>query len=230
MAIMRDRAQRSAVAIMAKAPQPGDVKTRLCPPLSHQQAAALYRCFLLDKIAQVDDLPDAVPVLSYSPLEARSFFQELTPPHFLLVGQLGPDLGARLLSTFVQLFQQGFEQVLVIDSDTPTLPGAYLRHALDLIAQPEHDVVLGPTEDGGYYLIGQRCAHGELFADMPWSTSQVLRETLRRAAGHHLHTVHVEPWFDVDTPDDLQQLMASLEATPNGQAQHTQRFLREQPW
>jgi rSAM/selenodomain-associated transferase 1 len=213
---------------MAKAPQPGQVKTRLCPPLSDQQAAALYRCFLLDKISQVDNLQGSAPALSYGPPEAHSLFQDLVPPHFLLVPQYGADLGARLLSTFMQLFHQGFEQVLAIDSDTPTLPSDYLQHALDAVAQPENDVVLGPTEDGGYYLIGLRRAHQGLFEDMPWSTPRVLSETMRRAQAQRLQAVCVEPWFDIDTPDDLRRLSGSLVASRNGQAPHTQRFLRGQ--
>jgi rSAM/selenodomain-associated transferase 1 len=215
----------SAVVIMAKAPRPGEVKTRLCPPLSRQQAATLYRCFLLDKIAQVDSLHGSAPALSYGPPDSRAFFQDFAPPHFLLVPQLGADLGGRLLSTFIQLFRQGFEQVLAIDSDTPTLPTAYLQHALEAIAQPENDVVLGPTEDGGYYLIGLRRAHRELFEDMPWSTPQVLGETLRRAEAQRLHAVCIEAWFDVDTPDDLQRLQNILQASDYGHAPHTQRFL-----
>src|ERR671924_2113405 len=94
---------RSAVAVMAKAPQPGQVKTRLCPPLSHGEAAQLYQCFLLDKIAQVNALPRVAPVVSYSPDESKSVFQDLTPPHFILVPQRGDDLGARISFTFEQL-------------------------------------------------------------------------------------------------------------------------------
>ena len=146
----------SAVAIMAKAPQPGQVKTRLCPPLSHSEAAQLYQAFLFDKIAQLNALPRVARVISYSPDEAKSVFQELTPSHFMLIPQRGDELGSRILFTFDQLFQQGYTQVLVIDSDTPTLPTAYLKQALRLIAAQQNDVVLGPTEDGGYYLIGLR--------------------------------------------------------------------------
>ncbi|MBI3329025.1 MAG: glycosyltransferase, partial [Nitrospinae bacterium] len=108
--------QQSAVAIMAKAAWPGQVKTRLCPPLSHEEAADLYRCFLLDKIGQVAALQRAAPVISYGPPDAKAFFEDLTPACFVLVPQLGDDLGARLLSTFEQLFSQGYRQVMAIDS------------------------------------------------------------------------------------------------------------------
>ncbi|MBI3327294.1 MAG: TIGR04282 family arsenosugar biosynthesis glycosyltransferase [Nitrospinae bacterium] len=230
---MKSDGQRSAVAIMAKAPRPGQVKTRLCPPLSYAEAAELYRCFLLDKIAQVHGLKRATPVISYGPDEenafdgVKAFFEDIAPSSFALIPQFGDDLGARLLSTFTQLFSQGYRQVMAIDSDTPTLPIAYLERGLDLIAQPETDVVLGPTEDGGYYLIGLRRPYRELFEDMPWSTSRVLPETLRRSAEQGLNVAGLEPWYDIDNPHDLKRLQASLQGSEMGRAQHTRRFLTE---
>ena len=217
---------RSAVAIMAKAPQSGQVKTRLCPPLSYREAAELYRCFLLDKIAQVSTLQRAAPVVSYSPADSRPLFEDLTPPHFMLIPQHGDDLGARLLFTFDRLFRQGFTQVIVIDSDTPTLPTAYLEQALMLIAERVNDVVLGPTEDGGYYLIGLRQSHRELFEQMPWSTSQVFPETRRRSEQYGLTVACTEYWYDVDTPEDLSRLRESLDQIQDGLARQTRQFLR----
>jgi uncharacterized protein len=217
---------RSAVAIMAKAPEPGQVKTRLCPPLSHREAAQLYQCFLVDKIAQVNGLQEAAPVVSYTPYESKPVFKDLTPPHFALIPQRGDDLGARLLFTFDQLFRQGYTQVIVIDSDTPTLPTAYLEEALKLIAAHENDVVLGPTEDGGYYLIGLRQSHRELFERMPWSTSQVFPETRRRCQQSGLTVTCTESWYDVDTAEDLTRLMGSLDHLQDGLARQTRQFLR----
>jgi rSAM/selenodomain-associated transferase 1 len=211
---------------MAKAPRPGEVKTRLCPPLSHREAAELYRCFLLDKIAQVNTLRWATPVVSYSPEESRSVFEDLTPAHFLLIPQRGDGLGVRLLSTFDQLFQQGYRQVMVIDSDTPTLPTAYLEQALGFFADRQTDVVLGPTDDGGYFLIGLRQSYPALFQDMPWSTAQVTPETLRRATQYGLTVACTASWYDVDTPDDLTRLLQSLHQVENGLAYHTRRLLR----
>jgi uncharacterized protein len=220
-----DRVQ-SAVAIMAKAPQPGQVKTRLCPPLSHSEAAQLYQCFLLDKIAQVNGLQGGTPAVSYSPDESKPMFKDLTPPHFMLIPQRGDDLGARLVCTFEQLFRQGYSQVIVIDSDTPTLPTAYLEQALRLIAVHENDVVLGPTEDGGYYLIGLRQSRRELFERMPWSTAQVFPETKHRSEQCGLTVACTASWYDVDTPEDLTRLMASLDHLQDGLARQTRQFLR----
>jgi rSAM/selenodomain-associated transferase 1 len=220
--------RRAAVAIMAKWPEAGQVKTRLCPPLSAGQAAALYRGFLLDKIDQVRALKDAQPTLAYTPAEARAEFEALAP-EFTLVAQQGPDLGARLHHVLGALLTSGHAGAIAVDSDTPTLPSAFLQQAVDLLGDPRVDVVLGPSDDGGYYLIGVRDARPELFAAMPWSTPGVLSETLRRATADSLHAVCLPPWFDVDTPEDLERLRASLEGLGPTAPAHTAALLRMRP-
>lgn len=217
---------RIVVTIMAKVPRTGEVKTRLCPPLSAKEAAELYRCFLLDKIEQVRMLKEATPAIAYPPDEGRIFFEEFSPG-FVLIPQRGPDLGARLANSFNQLFAGGYVGALLIDGDTPTLPIGFLQQALDLIATPQIDVVLGPSEDGGYYLIGLRRLHPELFEDIAWSTAQVLPETIRRAEAQGLTMATLPTWFDIDTPDDLERLKASLRSSEEDAARHTRGFLME---
>src|SRR5215471_3979361 len=212
-----------AVAIMAKAPRPGTVKTRLCPPLLATEAAALYRCFLLDKIAAVGGLVDTRPVIAYTPDDARPEFDVLAPG-FAFVAQDGPDLGARLHATLAGLLAAGHAGAIAVDSDTPTLPSGFLQQAVDCLSRPGPDVVLGPTEDGGYYLIGVRSPHRELFEGVPWSTSEVLEITRRRAAAAGLRAVDLPSWFDIDTPDDLERLRAMLVGDENT-AWQTRRFL-----
>jgi rSAM/selenodomain-associated transferase 1 len=214
-----------AVAIMAKAPRPGAVKTRLCPPLLAAEAAALYRCFLLDKIAAVQALSGVRPMMAYTPDEAQAEFAVLAPD-FALVPQRGPDLGARLHTTLASLLAAGHPGAIAVDSDTPTLPREFLQQAVDCLTGPGPDVVLGPTEDGGYYLIGVRAANRALFDDMPWSTAAVLEITLRRAAAAGLQTVCTPAWFDVDTPDDLRRLRTVLDGGRSAaEAGETARFL-----
>jgi uncharacterized protein len=214
-----------AVAIMAKAPRPGAVKTRLCPPLLAAEAAALYRCFLLDKIAAVQALVGARPVVAYTPDEAQAEFAGLAPD-FTLVPQRGPDLGARLHATLTGLLAAGHPGAIAVDSDTPTLPREFLQQAVDCLTRPGPDVVLGPTEDGGYYLIGLRAAHRALFDGIPWSTSAVREVTLRQAAAAGLQVVCTPAWFDVDTPDDLRRLQTVLDGGPsNAEGGQTGRFL-----
>jgi uncharacterized protein len=213
-----------AVAIMAKAPRPGTVKTRLCPPLRAVEAAALYRCFLLDKIAAVGTLMGTRPVIAYTPDDAHAEFDELAPG-FALVPQHGHDLGARLHATLANLLAAGHAGAIAVDSDTPTLPSAFLQQAVNCLSEPGPDIVLGPTEDGGYYLIGVRLAHRELFDDVPWSTSSVLEVTRRRAAASGLQAAYLPSWFDVDTPDDLERLRTMLDAGHETTACETRRFL-----
>lgn len=213
---------------MAKAPQAGEVKTRLCPPLSLAGAAELYRRFLLDKIEQVKALRTVSPALAYTPAEARAYFQEVAPG-FVLVPQRGTDLGDRLANSLGELLDKGHQGALAIDSDTPTLPLGFLQQALDLVRTPEIDVVLGPTEDGGYYLIGLRTVHRELFQAVAWSTSQVLRETMRRAEAKGLRVACLPPWYDIDTPDDLARLRVALAASDGDSPRHTRKFLLERP-
>jgi uncharacterized protein len=217
---------RTAVAIMAKAPRAGEVKTRLCPPLSPADAAELYRCFLLDKVEQVRALPAVRPAVAYTPTEASAVFDALAPG-FLLLPQRGADLGERLANVFEALFAAGYAAALLIDSDTPTLPPAYLAQAVEMVAAPPADVVLGPSEDGGYYLIGLRKVYRELFTAMAWSTPRVLSETVARAGSLGLGVVTVPPWFDVDTAEDLARLRVSLATLPESAARQTRRFLME---
>jgi rSAM/selenodomain-associated transferase 1 len=209
---------------MAKAPVAGQVKTRLCPPLSAEDAAELSRCFLLDKVAQVLQVVRAEPVVAYAPEEAAAVFETLAPG-FRLLPQRGGDLTARLLSILERLFADGYDAAVLIDSDTPTLPVGLLDEAVRLVASGEHDLVLGPSDDGGYYLIGLRRLRPELFEGMPWSTPAVLEETRRRAEALGLRTARLAPWYDVDTTVDLARLTAELAGEPGGGARRTREFL-----
>src|SRR2546428_5386845 len=179
--VLRMDGARVAVAIMAKAPKPGEVKTRLCPPLSLEEAASLYDCFLRDKVAQVRALGGATGVIAFTPDESRSLFEAIAPG-FRLIAQRGADLGSRLLNSLGALLREGYVGAVAIDSDTPNLPTDYLRQAVELLGKRATDVVVGPSDDGGYYLIGVRQAWPAPFDPMPWSTAEVLPETLRRAA------------------------------------------------
>ncbi|HEV8584895.1 MAG TPA: TIGR04282 family arsenosugar biosynthesis glycosyltransferase [Methylomirabilota bacterium] len=215
-----------AVAIMAKAPRAGEVKTRLCPPLEPGAAAGLYECFLKDKVAQVRTLAGARGVIAFTPEDSRGVFEALAPG-FRLIAQRGADLGSRLFNGLDELLRDGHPAAIAIDSDTPTLPTEFLRRAIELLANPATDVVVGPSDDGGYYLIGMRHAHAALFERMPWSTPEVLPETLRRAEAKGLRVACLPPWFDVDTPADLDRLMGALTARESSAASHTADFLRQ---
>jgi rSAM/selenodomain-associated transferase 1 len=216
----------TAVMIMAKAPYPGQVKTRLCPPLTPWQAAALGRAFLCDKIAQVRTLTSARPAIAYAPASGADFFVDVAPD-FTRIAQQGPGLGERLIHSLEYFLNLGYAGVMAIDSDTPTLPTHYLQQAVALLTKPDVDVVIGPSDDGGYYLIGLRAMHHALFIDMPWSTSAVLPETVRRAEALKLRVAWLPAWFDVDTPADLARLRTMLSEIASEEPRHTRQFFLE---
>jgi hypothetical protein len=208
-------ATHMALAILAKYPAPGQVKTRLSPPLAPAQAADLARAFLLDKVAQVRRISGVARVLAFAPPEAAAAFQSLTGDACVLIPQDGADLGERLSRLSERLFSAAAPAVAIIGTDSPTLRDDSLREARDALTGPHADVVLGPTEDGGYYLIGLRRPAPALFRGIPWSTERVLRATRARAraAGLRVHLLPV--WYDVDTEADLRRLIRDLSSAPD---------------
>ena len=185
------------------------MKTRLCPPLSPGAAARLYRCFLLDTTDQVRALAGVTPVVAYAPRRGRAFFAA-AHPGMLLVPQVGRDLGARMAGVFARLFARGFDAVVIVGSDSPTLPPGRLRAALRALRAGTVDGVIGPSEDGGYYLIGLRAPCPRLFAGVPWSTERVLARTLANAAREGCRLAALPAWYDVDTLEDLRRLAVEL--------------------
>ena len=221
---MAEAERAVGLAIMAKAPRVGAVKTRLCPPLRAPEAAELARCFLLDAVHRVRMVAGARPILGYAPVEAQGQFEEVAPG-FALVPQHDGDLGERQLHLIDDVLRLGLQAALVIGTDSPTLPRECLDEAVGLVMAPDVDVVLGPTVDGGYYLIGMRAPHAALFEHMSWSTSMVLGRTLDRAQRHGLRVACLPTWFDVDTGADLERLRVELEASPGTSPRHTRGFL-----
>jgi len=212
------------LAIMAKAPRVGAVKTRLCPPLRAPEAAELARCFLLDTVDRVRLVAGARPIVAYAPVEAVSQFEEVAPA-FTLIPQRGGDLGERQIHLIEDVLALGLQAALVIGTDSPTLPRECLDEAVGLVMAPDVDMVLGPTEDGGYYLIGMRRPCAALFENMPWSTPTVLGRTLERAQRLGLRVACLPTWFDVDTGADLERLRVELEAAPAASPRQTRAFL-----
>jgi hypothetical protein len=235
--------------IFAKEPLPGQVKTRLCPPLSAEAAARLYKNFLEDILEEMGRLPEISLALAYShspsrenlfrrgepcvrppsrantrfastfnplwnatqydaPTLALNFFKKLSPPNVLLFPQEGADLSERLVRAFDRGFAGGFETVLVRNSDSPDLPGELMLEAKQALGAGGADVVLGPSPDGGYYLVGLNKPRPQLFQGISWSSPYVLAATLGKARGLSL-AVHLLPsWPDIDTIADLRAFVA----------------------
>lgn len=221
-----------ALAVMAKAPRPGKVKTRLSPPLTPEQAAALNICFIrdtTDNIHQVTEASNSSGIVAYTPVGDEDAFNELLPAGFQLIGQRGDGFGERLLFACDDLFACGFSSVCLIDSDSPTMPQAALLHAVALLERPADRVVLGGSDDGGYYLIGLKQAHRRLFELIDWSTERVFTQTLERASEIGLKAELLQTWYDVDDAATLERLRHELLAVPGEgsgyDARHTRAYL-----
>ena len=224
--------RRCALGLMAKAPVAGEVKTRLVPPLTAQEAAALNVCFLRDMAANIESVSEteaASGLVVYTPVGSESAFDGLLPVGFKLLAQRGTSLGQRLCNATEDLLRQGYGAVCLINSDSPTLPKSILIRAIESLATDGDRVVLGAAEDGGYYLIGLKHAHRNLFNEIAWSSSDVLARTRQRAAEIDLPVELLPPWYDVDDAETLNRLCEELFFAPpvNGAypAPHTRAFL-----
>ena len=215
-----------AVAVMAKVPGMAVVKTRLHESVGEERATELYRCFLLDRLDAVATLCDISGAVAFTPPEAEALMRTLAPSALTLVPQRGVDLGERLSNILTDLLDLGHIAALAVDSDSPTLPMAYVAEAAKVLSGARCDVVLGPCEDGGYYLVGLRVPQPALFEGIPWSTDAVFAMTLDKARARGL-SVHLLPqWFDVDTEADLRRLHADM-TTGTHIPQRTYAFVRQ---
>ena len=212
-----------ACAIMAKQPQVGKTKTRLCPPLSPQEAADLSEALLLDTIALVSQLPGIDLALAVTPSSSQAYFTRVTPPGTRLLPVEGENIGACLAQALGALLNLGYRKVLAINADGPSLPAEYLHQAADLLDQA--DLVLGPGEDGGYYLVGMNRLHRGIFDEIAWSTSRVLAQTLQRSHALSLSVALTHPWYDIDTVAELKRLNQDLRELPADRLTNTRHFL-----
>jgi len=197
------RRAKLLLVVVAKAPVPGRVKTRLTPHLTPQEAADLYRCFLQDRIKTIQTLKGVELALAYTPADAEDIFVPLSGNGLRLFPQKGKDLGERLNNIFLEKLAEGFDAVSIIDSDSPDLPVAAIQEAFERLMSDQTDVVFGPCNDGGYYLVGTRKPHPELLFDIPWSTAAVLENTLEKARKLRVRAQLLPWWNDLDTIEDL---------------------------
>ena len=192
----------SAVIIFTKAPIPGAVKTRLCPPLTPDEAASLHGSLVLDAVERAKTLSGCSLYVAGAPELEHPFFKVLEGRYGArLLEQSGEDLGSRMSHAMEEAFALGHASVVLTGTDLPSLPRQYLQQALEFL--PRHDVVLGPTADGGYYLIGLRRPIPELFRGIAWSARRVLEDTQKKAAALGLSVALLPDCRDLDTLDDL---------------------------
>jgi rSAM/selenodomain-associated transferase 1 len=207
------RAEDVWVVVFAKAPEPGKVMTRLAADIGQENAVGLYRCFLADVAAQIGGLERELarpihPVLAYAGDRAHPDFEPFRQAGFEFVEQQGRDLGDRLVRMTKESFASGADRLIIVGTDSPTLGASHFRDALDGLQ--DNDVVVGPSFDGGYYLIGLRGPHTAVFEGIDWSTARVFGQTLRHCRASSLLCQTLEFWYDVDTIDDLKMLETHL--------------------
>jgi rSAM/selenodomain-associated transferase 1 len=219
----------AAVIFFAKAPIPGEVKTRLCPPLTPDEAASLHGSFVLDALEGSRALSRVDRYVACSPSSDHVFFKILEDRYQVgLMDQIGADLGARMHHACAAAFERGYRKVLLVGTDLPTLDPALYRQGLQLLAT--HEVVFGPSLDGGYYLIGLTKLIPDLFVGIPWSTDQVLAVSRGKADSLGLRTEALPSCRDVDTIEDVRALIeeadASAMANRSGVSKRTAGALR----
>jgi uncharacterized protein len=243
-----------ALAVMTKAPQAGRVKTRLVPLLTPEEAAELNKCFLRDTAAAISTACSRRPagdtentrqtrhshashseaatarasaIAVYTPVGAESAYTDILPADFSLLPQRGDKFGERLYFAVEDLFKCGFESVCLIDSDSPTVPAENFAESVELLSATEERVVLGPSDDGGYYLIGVNKPNRHLFEQIDWSTERVLNQTIQRATEIGLEVKLLPSGYDVDDVASLRRLCDELlgENATASVAPNTRKFL-----
>jgi hypothetical protein len=198
----------AALLVFAKVPRPGDVKTRLTPFLSSAEAARLYTAFLRDTIRQVRQLEVDVRLYLAPPLPEGGV--DALPTDVRLYEQRGDGLGERMRRAVRETLDDGYDQVVLLGSDHPTLPVSFLREAFGALEEPA-SICVGPTEDGGFYLLGTNAVYPQLFEEMSYSHSEVFDDTLARAGRTDAGLTVLPPWYDVDRPADLRRMLSDLD-------------------
>lgn len=216
----------NALAIMAKAPVAGTVKTRLVPPLTAEQAAELYRALLLDQFEHLRSFSGAARYVFYAPVDTEQMLGDLGGADYVYRAQSGDDLGARMQQVFADLWSLGHHNVVLIGSDLPALPLEILREAFTRLSRKETQIVLGPSQDGGYYLVGMNQPTPEIFANMTWSHDRVLANTIKRLNALSVSYELLPTWFDLDVAEDFQRLPILLEPGSRSGLRRTLAYLQ----
>lgn len=220
--------KRRALIVFAKEPQAGKVKTRLCPPLTHEEASDLYRAFLKDSFEQYSRLSAAIDMDVWAFVaQGRQFFDEfLTGLNIKNIAvQTGNDLGEKMYRAFQEIFDQGYHHAVVIGTDHPTLPDAMIHEAFEQLER--YDGVIGPASDGGYYLLGIKQLQKAYFTEIAWSTGRVYETTQARFDRLRETCFRLPEWYDVD---DIASLERMANEICNGRGiipKHTQAVLKE---
>jgi rSAM/selenodomain-associated transferase 1 len=196
---------KKALIVFVKAPVPGKVKTRLQPCLSPETITEIYT-FITEILEKCDRLKGISRFLGCTPTKEDDFLKSMSRDHKMRAfNQRGLDLGGKIINAFKDFLKKGYGEVVIIGSDSPTIPPDYIRMAFSELRK--NDFVLGPCCDGGLYLVGaKRKITPDIFQDIPWDTSEVLNRTLRNLYSLNIKFSMLHFWYDVDTIDDLRFL------------------------
>ena len=197
----------NALILFARDPVLGKVKTRLSPFLEDESILKLYTCFLQDSLNNIRQVENIDHFVGVAPSNESGFFSEMLAPDIQLFIQEGELLGDKMRRAIQDRFAEGYERVVIIGSDSPSLPVSYIYRAFD----SDKDMVLGPSTDGGYYLIGMKGKVVEVFDGVNWGTKTVLRETCERLVKNGAELELLPVWYDVDSPEDLKFFKTHLD-------------------
>lgn len=220
-------AHKDAFVIFAKAPQPGNVKTRLQPYLSQDESAELYKRFIVDTVTTAEGLDGVDAFVACLPCKEDPAFSDLVRDRKVsLIDQRGHDLGERMHNVLRYFITRGYNKVVIVGADSPSLPLDYISMAYDELDRKH--LVVGPSYDGGYYLLGAAGVTPDIFDQVPWSTMNVFNITLRKARAQKLEYAVLPYWYDVDTIRDVHHLcdhLTSLSPMDSGVGRHTMQYL-----
>ena len=199
----------NALVVMLKVPIAGQVKTRLAAKIGKKDATKLYRCFIHDTFSGISLLKNIDIIAAYAPQNLISRVKRLVPLGVVVIPQKGRDLGERIQNVFSHLFSIGYKKIAIIGADSPDLPTEYIEKSF-LLLKGKTRLVIGPAEDGGYYLIAMSSEQKEIFKDIPWGTGTVFKETIEKAKRAGLKSAVLPQWYDVDEINTLKKLRDNL--------------------
>ena len=218
---------KRAIIIMTKVPRAGNVKTRLQKILAPEGCEKLAEAFLKDAVNKAKTVCENV-FIAFSPPEEIQKLKEILPGESNFVAQTGEDLGAKMFNAFQFVFEQKADSVVMIGTDSPTFPFDFIEQAFEFL-ETNSEIVLGKTEDGGFYLIGQRVLRREIFENVAWSSPQTFEQVFANIQKTGLHLREVPGWYDVDEEADLIKLKNEIRQSENAKrrAPHTFEWINQ---
>jgi len=214
---------RRCLIIFCKEPEKGLVKTRLAVELGEEKSLNLYKAFLKDTLDMARSLSVDGKILAYDAPSAKPSYLKSIAEDFAFYRQQGEDLGRRMDNAFNYARELGFSHIVIIGSDSPTLPSFFVKEAFESLLT--HDVVIGPSRDGGYYLIGIANHIPELFQDVEWSSPHTMEDTVKNLEKLNKKVSYLKPWYDIDTPENLKFLEDVIREGRVGSATFTRKAL-----